>query len=471
MINIGKKDTILSYVSYTFGIISNIIILPLVLILLSTEEYGIWNIFISVQGLIYLLDLGISDVTSRYITYSYCGALKITKKGVPTTNKNGIPNYNLLFKIFFISKNIYNKIAFIGLIVSVFFSFYIFYISKNIDNNIYIVIAWLIFALGFMVRLKYTYHNALLKGLGKIKEIQLVTIITFIFTIIIKIILLILGFGLLALSISSFISILINRFLIYYFVKKFIKKNNKKFLNTKTSTKKYEEKAIKHAIWYNSKRIGMVAISYFIQGQGTTLICSAFLSLSEIAMLGLTMQLIGVISNFASIPFNTFITQLNAYKVSRMYEKLKNLFSFVSVAMWSIYFVGIVFLLLINRFLIPNIEINTTLLPTHIIILLLIYKFIVLNHQKYTKFISVGNEQPYVKAYIISSIASLIVPIFIFKLSFGLAEYVISIMIIQIAYNSWKWPVVAFRIVDLKFNEVFVRTLKITYNYLRTLKR
>lgn len=55
----------------------NIILLPLILRGLSSDEYSIWMIFLTTLSLAILLDCGFASVISRYYTYVLSGCKQL----------------------------------------------------------------------------------------------------------------------------------------------------------------------------------------------------------------------------------------------------------------------------------------------------------------------------------------------------------------------------------------------------------
>ena len=77
---IGKKDVIWNLTATILKIASGIIILPVILKYLTSEEIGIWTIFLSFSSITLLFDFGFSATFARSITYILVGQLNYTKK-------------------------------------------------------------------------------------------------------------------------------------------------------------------------------------------------------------------------------------------------------------------------------------------------------------------------------------------------------------------------------------------------------
>ncbi|MDD2375983.1 MAG: O-unit flippase-like protein [Clostridia bacterium] len=462
MIKIGKIDAIYSYIGYFLKVFSSILVLPIILNKIPVAEYGIWSVFISINALTVIFDLGFGNVITRYITYAYCGAKEILKEGIPEVEEKEKANFDLLFEIFFVAKRIYKKVGIIVALVLLVFGLYVVGLSENTILKDYVLIAWFFYAMGIYMSMYFNYYNSFVKGLGMIKEIQKITIYNQIIYIIAQFVLVSLGFGLIGLGISYFFATLLLVIQLNRKVKKIILNHEDAFYKAKkkTKTKQIKDSELYKSINYNSKKIGYVLITNYIQGQGSILLCSVFLTLEQTAMYGLTMQLIGIVISMATIPFSTFLPQLSAYRISKENEKLKNLYSSVMVSIFLIYFFGSVIMLIFCEPILNLIHSNTKILPLSYLLILLFYQFILVNHQRATNFISVGNEQPYVKAYILSSLVSLILDLICFMLGFGLQGFMIVNLLVQLSYNAWKWPQEALKVTNLTLSNIICRFFK-----------
>ena len=157
MINISKKDAIYSYINYFLTAISNVIVLPFVLNRVSAEEYALWSVFLSIQAFVMLIDTGFSTLVARYATYAYCGAKEIPLSGTPES-EDGVINYSLLFRVFFVARKIYTKLALLALGILLLGGIYIFYLSKNLPNCKSIMYAWILFSDGIALKIYFTYY-------------------------------------------------------------------------------------------------------------------------------------------------------------------------------------------------------------------------------------------------------------------------------------------------------------------------
>lgn len=458
MINIGKKDAIYGYINYFLTALSNVIVLPFVLNRVSSEEYALWSVFLSIQALVMLVDTGFSQLVARYTTYAYCGAKNIPIIGTPYMGKEDVTNYPLLFQVFFVARDIYLRLAGLAFGILCLGSFYIMYLSRNLMNRTTILVAWLLFSVGVAIKLYFTYYSSFLKGRGLIKEINNISISSTVIYVTVKLILVLCGWGILGIAIGNVVSVIATRIMVIKNVKNIIQEDKEAYRKEKGSSKKNSdvEKAFRHS----AKQLGMVVISNYIQGQGTTLVCSAMMPLQYTASYGLTMQLINLLTSFANIPFNTFKPKMNELRISTKKEKFKDMYAFITFYMWGIYVLGAVGITWIMPEILNLIHSKTLLLPVGFTLLLCLYQFICVNHQRATDMIALGNEQPYAKAYAISSFAMIGMQFGAFKLGFGLLGFISASLLTQMAYNGWKWPREIFEYVGMSVPTVCVRGMR-----------
>src|SRR5699024_3461892 len=180
------------------------ILLPFILAKLSVGEVGLWYTFTAVSGLVVMLDFGFQTTLARNVTFVWEGADEIATTGfIDNTGKVGSPNYLLFVKLFKVTKLIY---LFIGIVIIIVLftigTWYVYSVSKmSLSTNV-ILISWGLYATAVFLNMKYAYWNAILKGIGAIKIHQQILIVTKLSQLILSIIGLMLGYGLIAVSLA-----------------------------------------------------------------------------------------------------------------------------------------------------------------------------------------------------------------------------------------------------------------------------
>src|SRR5699024_783430 len=184
-------------------------------------------------------------------------------------------------------------------------------------------ISWGLYATAVFLNMKYAYWNAILKGIGAIKLHQQILIITKITQLILSIVGIILGYGLIAVSMAYLVSIIVNRVLAY--IKFFSYQNNKENIKPIIKERVYKKEiiAILKKILPNTYRQGLISISNYINLRSTALLSSAYLGLNITASLGLVLQIINLVTSVANTFFNTFLPQFSSYRLKIQLTELK----------------------------------------------------------------------------------------------------------------------------------------------------
>ena len=76
-IQITRRDIIWSYASYILQTGAGLLILPIILNKLPSNELAVWYIFLSITALVNLLDFGLQPTIMRNVSYIYSGARHI----------------------------------------------------------------------------------------------------------------------------------------------------------------------------------------------------------------------------------------------------------------------------------------------------------------------------------------------------------------------------------------------------------
>ena len=217
--HITKIDVIWSYCGYILRFFSGVLLLPLMLRMLSSEEMGIWYVFLAIGSMTQMLDMGFSPTITRNVSYAYAGAEKLIKEGVVyTANSDKKANYVLLAKIKKVSQKVYLYISLIALCLLLFLGTgYIYYITISIENNLYYLVSWCIYSVGLFLNFFYGYWIFLLNGVGLIRQGQQAAIVSNMFFLVLAIVGLYLGGSIMAVAYAYLFNGIIVRMMCKYF--------------------------------------------------------------------------------------------------------------------------------------------------------------------------------------------------------------------------------------------------------------
>lgn len=452
-INISKSDIRWSYFSLFLFNGINIIILPFVLAYLSSTEVGLWYTFTAVSGLVVILDFGFMTTLSRNVTFIWAGANEIRTSGFNLEKSSGNEtNYPLFVKLFKTTKIIYLLISLtILLVLSSLGTYYIYSISKEVLPIKTIMISWAFYSIAVFLNMRYAYWNAILKGIGAIKENQQLLIVTKLAQLVFTVLGLTLGYGLIGVSLGYLISIVINRILankIFYSYQ-----NNKMEIKPLMRDKIPRDEIINtiKKVWPNTYKQGLISISNYINLRSTPLLSSAFLSLNTTASLGLVLQIVTLITVVGNTLFNTYLPQFSSYRLKGNYHLLKKTFKKAIFINYFIILSAFAIFIIFSKAILGLIDSNVELPSLPILITIMIYIFLFNNHTLFATFIATSNILPHYKAFIYSSIIVLGSQFLLMKTyAPTLWLLILPVLIIQLMYNNWKWPITALKEMNSK---------------------
>ncbi|WP_102115977.1 hypothetical protein [Lactiplantibacillus plantarum] len=93
-IKASKTDIIWSYIGTAFSLSSSFLLLPFIMIKLSSDELGLWYVFLAINGLVSLFDFGFDPAFARNVTYAWGGATRLRRVGAEFTSNSTGKFYN-----------------------------------------------------------------------------------------------------------------------------------------------------------------------------------------------------------------------------------------------------------------------------------------------------------------------------------------------------------------------------------------
>jgi len=259
-IDITKKDVIWAYFAQFFQIATGILVLPLVLKLLSSNEIALNYLMLNIGMMVSLFDFGFSPQFTRTFSYIFGGAQQLKKEGIHAIDNQGSINYKLLKATIATARLVYRYISLFVLIVML--SLGTLYIYKTTAKFTLVhdaLFIWIIYSISVFFNMYYSYLNSLLVGKGDITNSRKCIVYSKIIYLLVTFVMLFLKFKLISIVIANLIAPFVQRFLAYkYFYNKDIKNE---FKNTFIS--KNDIRNVFESIWHNTKKMGLVTLGSF----------------------------------------------------------------------------------------------------------------------------------------------------------------------------------------------------------------
>lgn len=411
------------------------------------DMVGIWSVFITITAIAGLLDFGFNPSFTRNITYVFSGVRALKENGFESVlSGNNTVDYNLLKGIIGTMRWVYLRISIcLFILLATLGTYYVFVLLKNYrGNHMEVYIAWVILCTITTYNLFTQYYDSLLQGRGLIKKSKQIVIIGQAVYLVIASLLIMAGFGLVAIISAQAFSVLIIRLLSY---NAFFTKEIRQKLRNATSDSKTE---ILKAVSPNAIKIGLTSLGGFMVQRSAIIIGSLYLPLREIASYGITMQIISVIAGLSAIYTATYLPEIVQLRVTQNKTAIKELYLKGQIVLMLTYLVGGISLLLLGEWTLGFIESRTQLLSSSLVLFALIISLLESNHTVAGGILLTKNEVPFFKAAIFSGGLTLLLLFLSFQFAnFGLLAMILAPGIAQGLYQNWKWPVVVLKELEI----------------------
>lgn len=435
-----KSDIIWSYAAQFITTIFGVLLLPIVIEFWSVKEVSVYYIYLMIASIANLFELGYTGQIAKNISFIMSGANTVQKVGF--SNGQGYLNTNLLYSAIKAADDIYKRNSiYLAIFLGLFGSWYV---SNIYDKNMSVEswLTWILFFISVVLNFRFSYFNALLSGSGKIRQLKSYTFYSKVVLIVLLISGSVLDLGLLSYSFANLVSIALLRYWLsrVYFGD----------VNTK-GYKEYKDWnaeviRVKENMAHNAVKMAQVIISAFITSKLGFFIIALVESDIAVAKYGIMLQLITMIQVLANLPIGVFGPELSSYLVNgkkgQFLQRSSTLFRYTMFVFMIIYFS----ISLTEEELFSFIGKEMYVLNKDLWLLLGLIAFLELSHSTFCTLLSYGNEIPFNRAAMATSLIFLVLLGFLyFKGFLNFKSMLLVQFLVHAFYNNWKWPLVFLR--------------------------
>ncbi len=446
---VSNKDILWSLLAQFFSLLTGIITLPLILKKLNAEEIGMNYIMVTISSIVVLFDFGFTAQFARNINYIFSGVDNLKHEGHEIVKEGAEINYHLLATMIKTAKYIYRKISFYAIIALLTIgTFYIFKITNNIKNIHNALFIWVIYSISIFFSIYYTYLASLLIGKGLITESNKSIFFSKIAYLILIFIFLNINLGLFGVVLAGLISPFVQR---YFSFKYFFTKEIQNAINSQAVSLN-DKKELFNSLWFNSKKLGIIAIGTYVVSKFNMFIAGAYLPLSEVASLGILTQLFGILTIVSSTLFNIYQPRFTTYRVKGKANLLLADFAFSMIVFYLLFILGSLVIIEIGPYILIKLNSNINLPSFNILLLYSIVSILEANHSNFATLILTENKIPFVNSTIILGGAIIIGNLISINFTnFGILGLIAVQGIVQLSYANWKWPKVVLNYFKLNY--------------------
>ena len=442
----SRSDIIWNYIGIIMSMASNFLLLPFLIKFVDSEMLGLWYVYLSIGGIVILFDFGFNPTLARNVAYCWSGAKELNAEGVGQT-QGSEPNFDLLKRVISTCKAIYLVISAAALLVLLSIgTAYIHHVSKDLFGET-VIASWLIYAVAVFLNLYYGYFATFLRGVGAVSIYNKINVFARLIQIIVSIGMLLLGYGIIAVSLAY----LLYGFLLRAFSKRAFYRykgigERLKSIPGKTSVD--EIKRLFRIVWHNAWKDGLVAVANYCANQASTLIASMFLSLTETGLYSISVQLITAIATISAGLYTAYQPAMQSAYANHNRNESTRLMSLAMITYSFLFWAGTIALITVGIPILKWVKPENTY-NIAVILGIAVYNFFYKRQSYYASFISNTNHVPYVKAYVLSSIAGVVLSIIMVHfMKMGVWGLIIGQFLPQLVYNVWKWPREVYKILE-----------------------
>ncbi len=422
-----------SWVFNGFRLASGLLLLPLVLRKLSTEELGMYYVLLSQVALAPVVDFGFSPTVLRFVSYVMGGAEAIQAQGVGKSTCAG-PNFGLLWQLFFTTRALYRVIAFILFVIAGVWGTYLveMRIQETPSPNITRV-AWFITLTATVLNVYSSWAPVFLRGMNEVLTSVRITVWASVVRFIIAVGLLLAGAGLMSLPLGDLVGSVIQQVV--------ARRVCLRRLQGHPPPEKGHVWQNLRIMWPNSWRMGLLSVSGYLTVNANTAICLSVLGLTANARYGLSIQLVGVISGMAGVWTQVKWPVIGQQRARHDYAAIQRTFWPRLWLQYLTFMAMAVGLLLCGQPLLQLVGSGKQLLPSPWLGLLTLNAFLEAQVSLWGALILTENRFPFLWPSLASNLLSLGLSLtLVHTTSLGLGAFVLAPLIAQSLFTYWYWP-------------------------------
>ena len=435
----NKSDVTWSFISTIVGSVSGFILLPLLMKFLTSDELGLWYVYVAISNLAMLFEFGFNPTFARNIVYVISGARRLSSTGCDMDSVEEGIDWHLLAAVIKCSKIVYACIAIVVTFVCLSFgTYYVWYISSSVDSVV-LWSSWLTFCISIFLNIYFLYKVTVLRGCGDVAGENQCVVYARLVQIIITLVLLLMGAGLFGAAIGY----LANGLFVRVFAGIRFSSHKNLIAGLSRSKEKItlvEVKYILSTIGSIAYKDGFVQLSGYAATQAMSILSSLFLGLTETGTYSILLQFASAIFSFATAYPKSFFPSFQSYYADGNYSRLRAIVAKGIRRYWALSSLGTCgvafFILPLLPIVKPGIVINYQLFFA-----LCIYLSLYNQQSVFCNYIISMNEIPYMKSSILSSCIGVAITC-ILCMYFHLGAYgiVFGQLLSQLVYNVWRWP-------------------------------
>lgn len=442
---ITSSDARWAYSAQVLNIGGWLLLLPFALRHLPQDQIGLWFVFLTIVGLVQLIEGGIQPTLTRNFAYVHAGAADLVRVGLPSLagSRGDGPNVELLGRLTQATRRLYRMLAAAALIfLWLAGSAYVASLLPPGQDPRILLGSWLGFSGGVLLTLYFGYLTPILLGRGDIRRANQVVVLTRGSMVLLGMLGLSLGGGLPSLALAALLSAGLGRLL----AARYARQGSSGIENAATPLDDRGcVRDLMQTLWHNASRQAIVQVGAFAVQRGGILIASSFLGVAAAASFSLSLLLLLSLFSLSTVHLQAHMPRMAALQLQGDRAALRRAYLKVLSIGLILFGTGAVAIISWGPDAMALLGSSTELVSPSILAALSLVLALELNHSIAASFITTRNTVPFVASALASGGLTLGGGVVLVG-ALGLWGLVLAQGVVQLAYNNWKWPLEVIRL-------------------------
>jgi O-antigen/teichoic acid export membrane protein len=432
----SRRDSLWGLAAYALQYGSALLVVPALLTSLTSEELGLWFIYLTLVTATAMLDMGFSPAISRGFSYVLAGSKAIERRGFSVAQVGAGIDLDLANVVVVSAKRIYQLLSILALILlGSFGTRYLFAVAPPSLSHSNVELSWAILVSGITLGLALKGYAALLQGQALFRVTYKATIAANAAFLVVTLISVATHGGLVGLSLGFFAqSVSMGLVNCVSFSRGPYGRSN-----GRSATR--ASRSVISALWHNAWRQGVGSVGAFLIVRGNVLLISAYVGLASGAAYALSLQVFSSLMSIASVPLVVRLPRISGMRAS---QDGHGVVALARQGFWSgliIYAVCSIGAIVVAIWAPKSLALSHAIVPPPLFATMSVMLFLELCHVLSAIYIATGNEVPYVWPSVMSGLAVVTISwLGLSGLGFGISMVIVTQFSVQLAYNNWKWP-------------------------------
>lgn len=418
---------------------SGLLLLPLLLRLLPTNDLGMYYVFLQLAALLPIIDFGFSVSIARYVSYAMGGARELKAQGLVPIEEPGPPNSPLLWRLLRTTQQLFRRLSLLTFLLLGLGGTWT--VSLRVHETAlpgYTWLAWGLMLASGVLEIYAGWWTVFLRGMNDVLQSTRIAVVAYAIRLVLSCLLLLLNAGLLAVPVAALIGSLVQR--------EWSRRRCLRLLGTPVASVGDSEKSLLAVLWPNSWRVGLQLLSCWAVSYANALICVKVFGLAVNAQYGLSLQIAQIIASMSGVWLTVKWPLVGQYRTRQDYPALRRLL-WPRLWLQSFTYVGMALpALLLGPTLLQWLGTNKVMMPSDWMGLMLLAAFLDMQFSFWTTLLSTENRIPSLWPTVATNALTLIVVLaLVHWTQLGAGALVLAPFLCSSLFSYWYWPIAGAR--------------------------